>query len=195
MFEHNPPVHARPFSVDEHAGDRPEWYPAQSGITLREQAALTAFSAILTGLHTHPGRGNRMTHDEIARAAFRHADAFLDEFTRPARERRQEERRQERARVQQSLYFVADHWSAAEGAPRAGSWRFVYDKEDERIIAAQYAPHGGEWIAATADDIAAMTHDLLVENAGALDDPAAYCADVSDELPEWAAPGADHEAD
>lgn len=182
MFEHNPPVHARPFSVDEHAGDRPEWYPAQSGITLREQAALTAFSAILTGYWTNPGDANTDTiqFDRLARRAFEAADAFMVERNRPYDEQRAADAR-ERERRLNARYLVGDYWPT--GDEPAYTARFVFDRRTKTLLQLDYL-HEESWRPMTdAAERERLTNSLIVL------DPANYGEwdlDAVDELPEWA---------
>lgn len=68
---------------------------------------------------------------------------------------------------------------------RASCLRFVFDRQENAIVAMQIQSRG-EWVDAKAAAIADVQDSLLTANAEALEDPSKWGLESSNELPDWA---------
>lgn len=136
MSSRNPYVYARPFSIDED-GDMPRVDVAQTGITLRDEAALRAFAAIIGNMNS-PAAPEAMKAG-IAQLAYQYADAFIKERNRPedeAEARRQAEVKAARERIQNARYFIgADHH--VQIGTGVVELEYVWDRTEKTVVAAR----------------------------------------------------------
>lgn len=177
MFNRNPFVFPRPYSLDATSGDRPRDVLEQEGLTLRDQVALEAFAALLGRSHVN---GCSMTYQDYAEHAFRAADAFLAERARPHDEQQAQWDAARKFR-RDARYIVA----ASSELFLAVESRFVFDQPRHLLLAVQVRTET-DWIDASDADAALVEAGIRRCQSDMQQAPEDYGVAFTDSAPAWA---------
>lgn len=199
MNTRNPSVFARPFS-DDRDGNVSHGYDAQDGITLREEAALRAFQAIISASDL-----GYEAPKKAAELAFRYADAFIAEYNRPGDEQRAKwaaEREAGRKLVATARYIIGGDHRIQLGS-NIVNVEYVWDRHDKALVAAQQRVESDDpdaqpqWEPIRISTPATMILNGISERMAKLEDSILreqpsdleeWGFEATNELPAWAQP-------